>query len=81
MHNPLVDWNDCVGGCVLLINIAIKYRSSNGLGGCLRGMSQSYLQTCRHVCCILIMLKPLYKSSDATEEVSALTEEMASTNS
>ena len=44
-------------------------------------MSQSYLQTCRHVCCILIMPKPLYKSSDATEEVSALTEEMASTNS
>lgn len=28
------------------------------VGGCLGGTPQSYLQTCRHVCCILIMLKP-----------------------
>ena len=32
---PLVDWNDCVGTCILLINIAIKYinKGAGWVGG------------------------------------------------
>lgn len=44
----LVDWNDCVGACILLINIAIKYinKGEEWVGGGMATESFADRQVC-----------------------------------
>lgn len=68
---PLVDCNDCVGACVLLINIAIKYRSTNGQGGWVFGGHATELFADLQACVLHTdnaeTPQTLYESSHARE--------------